>query len=130
MRDKILGLLKALNGSLVWVNSITAFIESKETRLLSHEAGTYVAYGLLAEFKIRLKSANDAGIKTVGIVELMNTLRMMNGDEIIRNYAFESDTQAGTVYVDEKCEKLIGAALVDTRPPEMISDCGTPLVRI
>jgi hypothetical protein len=113
MRDIIIGLLDAIKGSLVWANSIVAFIESEETRLVSHEAGTYKASDLLAELKIRLKSVKGSGINAIGMTELVDTLCTISGEEIIRNYIFKSDKQTGIVYVDEKCTKLIGAVLVD-----------------
>jgi len=113
MRETILSLLSVIMGCS-WANALIMFIEENDTGLLSDRPGEYTVGDLLAELKIRSKSTKDAGIDSIGMIELQNTLATLNGDQVIQNYIFKGEGQTGIVYLDKKAEKVIGAVLIKT----------------
>ena len=113
MRETILSLLSLIMGCS-WANATIRFIEENNTRLLSEHPGQYIVSDLLAELKMRAKGTKDAGIETIGMIELQNTLATLSGDQVIQNYIFKGEGQTGIVYLDEKAKKIIGAFLINT----------------
>ena len=112
MKNIILTFLVALNSSDFWVKEFTKFLERADTKQLREESGSYTAANLLAELKIRIKSVEKAGIKTIGMIELASAVSTHNADFKIKNFAFESPSYLGIAYMDNDETTVIGVILI------------------
>lgn len=114
MKDIILTLITALSGSLSWAKEFRLFLNCSETVLLSDQPGSYTVEDLLAELIIRHRSAEKSGIETIGMKELMDKIRNLSANDVIKNYTFNNQDRTGVIYLDEDGAGIIGAVLVRT----------------